>query len=419
MNSEKVTQKAAQAVDQDRLWGRIQAMGALGATPKGGVNRQAFSQEDRQARRLLAEWANALGLAVAQDAIGNLFVRLDGADKGAKAVLTGSHLDSQPTGGKFDGAYGVMAGFEALEAMVVSGLRPRRPIELVAWANEEGSRFQPGAMGSAVYAGAVTLDRLAGVTGFDGAPLAGELAATLADAADIPLRAAPDYPEFYVEAHIEQGPRLEHAGLPIGVVTGIQGQHRYRITLTGEEAHAGTTPHALRADALQSAVAIINALNAFMQDPEDIVRFTIGRFEVAPGSPNTVPGQVVFTIDLRHPDATTLTRLGSGIEGIAKAEAGRCGVSVEQVSEVAPVHFDTRVIAAVREEADALGLANMEMISGAGHDAMHVAAKAPAGMIFIPCLKGISHNEAEWASPEQCAAGARVLAATLLRLANS
>ncbi len=418
MNSDIVTQKAALAVDQNRLWDRIQAMGALGATPKGGVNRQAFSPEDRAARRLLADWAAELGFAVTQDDIGNLYVRKEGTEPGLEAVLTGSHLDSQPTGGKFDGAYGVMAGFEALEAIARAGLSHRRAIELVAWANEEGSRFQPGAMGSAVYAGAVGLDALAAVRGFDGAALVEELGATLAAAPDIALREKPDYPAFYVEAHIEQGPRLEHAGLPIGIVTGIQGQHRYRITLTGEEAHAGTTPHALRADALQSALAIIHALNEFMQDPDDVVRFTIGRFEVEPGSPNTVPGKAVFTIDLRHPDAATLERLGGGIEGMAKAQAGRCAVLVERVSKVAPVHFDPRVIAGVEEEAEALGLASMRMISGAGHDAMHVASRAPSGMIFIPCLRGISHNEAEWASPEDCAAGARVLAASLMRLAT-
>ena len=409
---------AARAVDSARLWGRIHTMAAIGATPKGGVNRQAFSAEDAAARALLAGWAGELGLQVAQDAIGNLYVRRPGTEPGLAPVLTGSHLDSQPTGGKFDGAYGVLAGFEVLEALARANIAHRRPIEVVAWSNEEGSSFQPGAMGSAVFSGDMALDALMDVRNFDGAVLRECLERVLAACPDVALRAVPEHPSAYVEAHIEQGPRLEKAGLPIGVVSGIQGQHRYRIEIAGDEAHAGTTPHALRKDALQAAIRVVQALNAVMADPDDVVRFTIGRFEVRPGSPNTVPGQVMFTIDLRHPDAATIARLGAAVEPTAKRAAGPCAVEVTRSSVVEPVIFDPGIIDTIAAAGGALDLAHMHMISGAGHDAMHVAHVAPAGMVFIPCERGVSHNEAEAATEADCARGARVLAASLVALAE-
>ncbi|MBL0930491.1 MAG: hydantoinase/carbamoylase family amidase [Alphaproteobacteria bacterium] len=222
----------------------------------------------------------------------------------------------------------------------------------------------------------------------------------------------------YIEAHIEQGPRLEADAKTIGVVTGIQGSQRYTLDIVGEEAHAGTTPLRVRKDALKSAVAIVSALERHMHDPADVVRFTVGRFECRPGSPNTVPGHVHFTIDFRHPDAAVLARLGSGIEAVAKAAVGPCDVTVQRITDVAPTVFDKRIVDLVRAKANALGLPNMDMPSGAGHDAMHVAPFCPAGMIFVPCERGISHNEAEAATPSDLAAGARVLVASLEALAN-
>lgn len=411
--------RPAAAVREDRLWQRHLDMAKLGATAKGGVNRQALSPEDAAARRLLAAWASARGFAVSTDAIGNLFVRRAGRDPTAAPILTGSHMDSQPTGGRFDGIYGVLAGFEALEAFEDAGIATARPLELVAWMNEEGSRFQPAPMGSAVYAGALPLERALAVTDRAGVSVREALRQTLAAAPAAPRDRLGGAVAGYVEAHIEQGPRLEATGCTIGVVTGIQGQRRYTVDVVGEEAHAGTTPHAARKDALASAVAIVTALEQLMADPSDTVRFTVGRFEVHPGSPNTIPGKVHFTIDFRHPDAAVLAARGDRIAEIAAQHAKGCTVAVAPVSDVAPTVFAPEVIAAVREAAARLGYRHMDLPSGAGHDAMHVAPLCPAGMIFVPCWHGISHNEAEAATPADLAAGARVLADVLAGLANA
>lgn len=409
---------AASRIDETRLWQRHVDMAKLGGLPKGGVNRQALSAEDAAARRLIGGWAQARGYDLFGDPIGNLYIRRAGTENDAAPVVTGSHMDSQPTGGKYDGIYGVLAGFEALEALDDAGIRTRRPVQVVAWMNEEGSRFQPGAMGSSVWSGHDDLEKMLSVTDREGVVLRDALARTLAEA---PVRQVDGFDRnfhAYIEAHIEQGPRLEAGAKTIGVVTGIQGSQRYTLDIVGEEAHAGTTPLRVRKDALKSAVAIVSALERHMHDPADVVRFTVGRFECRPGSPNTVPGHVHFTIDFRHPDAGVLARLGGGIEAVAKAAVGPCDVTVQRITDVAPTVFDPRIVDLVRDKATALGLPNMDMPSGAGHDAMHVAPFCPAGMIFVPCERGISHNEAEAATPSDLAAGARVLVASLEALAN-
>lgn len=410
--------RASDGVREDRLWQRHMDMGRIGATPRGGVNRQALSSEDARARALLASWAAARGFAVATDAIGNLFVRRAGTEADAHPILTGSHLDSQPTGGKFDGAYGVLAGLEVLEALEDAGIATRRPIELVAWTNEEGSRFQPGAMGSAVFAGAYPLDRMLAVTDRAGIALRDALAETL-KAAPAAARPGLGFPiDGYIEAHIEQGPLLEATGRTIGVVTMIQGSRRFTVDVVGEEAHAGTTPLRTRKDALSAAVAIVSALERLMHDETDTVRFTVGRFEVSPGSPNTVPGRVHFTIDFRHPDGATLRHLGDQVAEVAAAHAKSCAVTVADISYVEPTVFAPEVIDLVRSCAAALGLAHRDMPSGAGHDAMHINQLCPTGMVFVPCARGISHNEAESATAPDLAAGCRVLADALVALAN-
>jgi beta-ureidopropionase / N-carbamoyl-L-amino-acid hydrolase len=317
------TTKASVAVNEERLWQRHMDMARFGATAKGGVNRQALSGEDAQARAQLTAWAKGRGFAVMTDAIGNLFVRREGTDKGAKPVMTGSHLDSQPTGGKFDGTYGVLAGFEALEALEDAGIATRRPIEVVAWTNEEGNRFQPGAMGSAVFAGSYDLAKMLAVRDQAGMSV-GEALEQTQRAAPAPKRKDKVVPDSYIEAHIEQGPRLEAADKTIGVVTLIQGQRRFLVDITGEEAHAGTTPEKLRKDAFKAAVAMVAALETWMRDPEDVLRFTIGRFEVYPGSPSTVPSRVHFIIDLRHPNPDVLKPRGDEIAKICEAQARGC-----------------------------------------------------------------------------------------------
>jgi N-carbamoyl-L-amino-acid hydrolase len=407
------------AVKQDRLWQRHADMAKLGGTPKGGVNRQALSAEDAAARNLLASWAKARGFAVFTDAIGNLFVTRAGTDAAALPVMSGSHMDSQPTGGRFDGMYGVLAAFEALEALEDSGAKTKRPVMAVAWTNEEGSRFQPGAMGSAVFAGAYRLDEMLQQKDWKGVVLRDALAETL-KAAPAPMRDGP--PGFkvagYVEAHIEQGPRLENEQKTIGVVTAIQGSRRYIVTIEGEEAHAGTTPRAARKDAYAAATRLAAALYDATMDADDTLRFTIGRVEVSPGSPNTVPGKVTFTIDMRHPDDAILKEREAVIGQLLAAKTKPCTASLERVTNVAPTYFDTAVIDMVRSAATTLKLSNMDMPSGAGHDAMHIAKLCPSGMIFVPCERGISHNEIENAAPADLAAGTKVLVEVLEALAN-
>jgi N-carbamoyl-L-amino-acid hydrolase len=407
------------AVKQDRLWQRHADMARLGGTPKGGVNRQALSAEDAAARNLLAAWAKARGFAVFTDAIGNLFVTRAGTDPAALPVMSGSHMDSQPTGGRFDGMYGVLAAFEALEALEDAGAKTRRPVMAVAWTNEEGSRFQPGAMGSAVFAGAYRLDEMLAQKDWKGVVLKDALAETL-KAAPAPMRDGP--PGFkvagYVEAHIEQGPRLENEHKTIGVVTAIQGSRRYIVTIEGEEAHAGTTPRAARKDAYAAATRIAAAMYEATTDKDDTLRFTIGRVEVSPGSPNTVPGKAVFTIDMRHPDNDALASYEAKLYEIVRTKAVPCPAGIERVTNVAPTYFDKAVIDMVRSAATTLKLSNMDMPSGAGHDAMHIAKLCPSGMIFVPCERGISHNEIENATPEDLAAGTRVLVEVLEKLAN-
>ncbi len=315
----------ANAVREDRLWQRHAEMAKLGGTPKGGVNRQALSPEDAAARNLLAAWAKARGFSIFTDAIGNLFVRREGSDPDAAPVMSGSHMDSQPTGGRFDGMYGVLAAFEALEALEDAGLKTRRPLMAVAWTNEEGSRFQPGAMGSAVFAGRYGLADMLAAKDWEGVALGDALAATL-KAAPAPMRGGP--PGFalagYLEAHIEQGPRLENERKTIGVVTGIQGSRRYIVQIRGEEAHAGTTPRTARKDAFATATRIAAAMYEATTDADDTLRFTIGRVEVHPGSPNTVPGQASFTIDMRHPWKSVLETHEKKLLDIVVARAAPC-----------------------------------------------------------------------------------------------
>jgi N-carbamoyl-L-amino-acid hydrolase len=409
----------AKAVREDRLWQRHADMAKLGGTPKGGVNRQALSPEDAAARNLLASWAKARGFSMFTDAIGNLFVRREGSDPQALPVMSGSHMDSQPTGGRFDGMYGVLAAFEALEALEDAGLKTRRPLIAVAWTNEEGSRFQPGAMGSAVFAGRNRLDDMLMVRDWKGVVLKEALAETLA-AAPAPMRdGKPGFAlDGYVEVHIEQGPRLENERKTIGVVTGIQGSRRYIVEVNGEEAHAGTTPRAARKDAFAAATRIASAMYEATTDAQDTLRFTIGRVDVHPGSPNTVPGRASFTVDMRHPSEDVLETHEKKLLDIVANRAAPCTARVDRVTAVAPTDFDLQVINLVRAKADALKLSNMDMPSGAGHDAMHIAKLCPAGMIFVPCERGISHNEIENATPADLAAGARVLVEVLVELAN-
>ena len=418
INTEQQAIASSDHVDTRRLWKRIMDMAEIGATTGGGVNRAAFSDEDIAARKLIIKWANELSFSVASDCIGNIYIRREGTNKCLAPIVTGSHLDSQPKGGKFDGAYGVLAGFEALESIERAGIKTKRPIEVVAWSNEEGGRFQPGAMGSAIFAGDYALSEALTAVDKNGTKLEDALKQTLTSTPDIAIREIPFPMAGYVETHIEQGPILENHEKTIGVVKGVQGLCWYRVEVFGEEAHAGTAPLKTRKDALKAATSIIVALEELMDDKTETVRFTIGRFECSPGAPSTVPGYVLFTIDFRHPVLDIFNSLGDKIPKTCELNGQRCQVKVERIIHSEPVIFDTSVINSVRDSANDLGISNMDIVSGAGHDAMHIASHCPAGMIFVPCEKGISHNEIENATPCDLAAGTRVLVRTLVDLAN-
>lgn len=409
---------AVARVSEERLWRRHMEMAGIGAIPGHGVNRAALSNEDIAARQVLIGWARDRDFEVSVDAIGNLFVRRPGHDAAAAPVMTGSHLDSQPRGGRFDGTYGVLAALEALEAIDEAGVETRRPIELVAWTNEEGGRFAPCTMGSAVHTGARALEEFLDVRDNEGVPPRDALAQTLAATPGLTRRPMKAPASAYLEAHIEQGPLLENAGRTIGVVTGIQGLRWFEVEVFGRTDHAGTTPLARRRDALRDAVNIISALHELTRDATDTVRFTVGRLLVTPNAANSVASHVLFSVDLRHPDAATLDRLAQAVEPAAKQAVKQCAIRVTPTLHDDPCVFDPGVVDAVERAANALKLPSMRLPSGASHDAMYLARVCPAGMIFVPCEKGVSHNEAENAKPADLAAGARVLTAALLELAN-
>jgi N-carbamoyl-L-amino-acid hydrolase len=404
-------------IDADRLWRRQTEMDTVGATAGGGVHRLALGAEDIDAHKRLHDWAVARGWTVSLDDIGNMFLRRAGTDPSLPPVASGSHTDSQPMAGRFDGMSGVLAAFEALETIDDAGIETRHPIEVAIWNNEEGPRFAPACMGSAVYAGVQPLAEMRAVTDPDGISMGvciDDLKAALPDAGRREL--GQPFAAF-IESHIEQGVTLEGNGKVIGVVTGMQGYRRFRVEVTGADAHSGTTPRARRKDAFVAATEMAVALREAFMDDTDTMRFTIGRFEVLPGGISVVPGKVIFIIDMRHPSAETLKIEGDRVPGICEALKGPCDVSVTRHSGSDPMEFPEEMRRRIAAAATARGLPNQPIYSGAGHDARHIARLGPAGMIFIPCWEGISHNELESATKEDCAAAAQVIADVLIELA--
>ena len=407
-------------INANRLWQSLMDLARIGATAKGGVCRLALSHEDRQARDRVAQWFREAGLTLRVDEVGNLFARRAGSDPAAAAVATGSHIDTQPSGGKFDGNFGVLAGLEVMRTLNDLNLTTCAPLEVVVWTNEEGTRFTPVMMGSGAFAGLYTPDFVhaqhdaAGITVGDALKSIGYLGVQRCGEVPGGLFAA------YFEAHIEQGPVLEAAGLPIGVVSGALGQQWYDVTVTGQDAHAGPTPMALRRDALLASSSMVQAVNHIALDEAPHGRGTVGMMQVVPNSRNVIPGRVQFTVDLRNPAQDGLDRMDGAMRARFAwlAEAGQCSVEIKQVVKFAPCVFDAACVASVRAAAQALGLPHMDLVSGAGHDAVHVASVAPAGMIFIPCKDGISHNEIEDALPEHIEAGANVLLLAMLERAG-
>ena len=403
-------------VDGTRLWSRLMAMAEIGATAQGGCNRQALTDGDLAGRNLLTRWAEAVGCRVRVDAIGNLFVRRAGRDAALPVVMTGSHLDTQPTGGKFDGVFGVLAGLEVLETLHHAGVVTQHAIEVVVWCNEEGCRFPMAMMGSAVWAGALPLETAHALRDRAGISVLEELR-RLGLPTDEPMVRQPV--KAALEVHIEQGPVLEQRAKTIGVVTGVQHMSRHEIIVEGQEAHAGPTPMELRRDPIRVLADVLPQCYAAARERGPEARLTVGIIETSPGSPNTVPGRLRFTIDVRHPDLGQYGSLREAVNRAVKSALQRHALrgDIQCVWKAPGVTFDPVCVAAVREATASLGYAALEMVSGAGHDSCNVAAVIPTAMIFVPCAGGLSHNEAESALPSDLEAGANVLLRALLSLA--
>jgi beta-ureidopropionase / N-carbamoyl-L-amino-acid hydrolase len=383
----------------------------IGATPKGGVKRVTLTEEDRQGRELFVRWAKEAKLEVRFDAIGNIFARRAGSDAAAAPVLMGSHLDSQPSGGKFDGAYGVMAGLEVMRALNERGVRTRAPLELVSWTNEEGSRFVPTLMGSGVFARIFSLESVLSATDVDGVTVREALVKT-----GYSGQATHHEVAAYFEAHIEQGPVLEDTKTTIGVVQGALGQRWFDVVFSGQDAHAGPTPMELRKDALIAASRLVLEVNRIATSYPDYARGTVGHMQVRPNSRNVVPGEVRMTVDLRNASDSTLARMRDDLEKTVQAIAAQSKVTagMKQVVYFPPCDFASQLVSRVRDAAEKLNLSHRDIVSGAAHDAVYLARVAPTAMIFVPCRDGVSHNEAEFSSKEQCAAGAQVLLQAVL-----
>ena len=403
-------------INGQRLWASLMAMAEIGATARGGNCRLALSDEDRAGRELFAHWCTEAGMSLSVDPIGNLFARRPGSDPDAAPVMMGSHLDTQPEGGRFDGVYGVLAGLEVVRTLNDLGIQTRKPLEVAVWTNEEGARFTPAMFGSAVFTGVMALDAALAVRDVDGISVAQALQRT-GYAGSRPLGAAVD---AYFEAHIEQGPILEDNAKSIGVVSGGQAIRWLDVQVEGLAAHAGTTPMPLRKDALYGAAQMILAVEQLAADfaPQGLT--TVGELSIAKSSRNTIPGLLSFTVDLRHHQDRQIAAMEQQVEERLQAIAGQRGLKVSisrhWVSPATP--FDAECVAAVQQAVDGLGYPQQSIVSGAGHDAILLARYCPTAMVFIPCVGGLSHNEAEDVLPEDVRQGADVLLNAVLARAG-
>ncbi|MDN7178128.1 Zn-dependent hydrolase [Caballeronia sp. SEWSISQ10-4 2] len=395
-------------IDGPRLWASLMEMAQIGVTPKGGVRRLALTEDDRRSRALFATWCVEAGMSVRIDQIGNVFARREGSNAKAKAVLIGSHLDTQPEGGRFDGVYGVLAALEVVRTLNDRRVTTEKPIEIVSWTNEEGARFTPAMLGSAVFVGATPLAAAWQTTDAEGVTLREAL--NQIGYAGTPGHGMENV-DSYFEAHIEQGPILESHGNPIGVVTGGQAIRWLDVEVTGVAAHAGTTPMPYRKDALFASAAMALALEAIAQRFAPLGLVTIGQVNVPNSSRNTIAGRVAFTVDLRHPDDTKIDAMEREVRelfGKIAADRGlKADISTYWKSPATP--FDAACVDLAEEAAKGFGYAYERIVSGAGHDAIHLARHVPTAMVFIPCVDGLSHNEAEEALPEDVTCGANVL----------
>lgn len=403
-------------VNGERLWGSLMDMAKVGATERGGNCRLALSREDAAGRELFMGWCREADMTLAFDAIGNLFARRDGQDNGLPPIVMGSHLDTQPKGGRFDGIYGVLSGLEVVRCLNDHGIVTQQPIEIAVWTNEEGARFTPAMFGSAVFTGSLPLQ-----TALDARDAQGiSVAQALADIRQTGELAFQRPFDAYFEAHIEQGPILEDNGLPVGVVTGGQAICWLDLTVTGVSAHAGTTPMPLRKDAMFGVAEMANVLEAVSQDfaPKGLV--TLGQLAIAKSSRNTIAGKIDFTVDLRHHQDDQIGAMEAAVRERLQAIADKRGLTLaierHWLSPATP--FDADCVADVRAAVQALGYPHQDIVSGAGHDAILLARHCPTTMVFIPCVGGLSHNEAEDALPEDVRMGCDVLLNAVLRRAS-
>ncbi|EJM73904.1 amidase, hydantoinase/carbamoylase family [Pseudomonas sp. GM49] len=403
-------------VNGERLWGSLMDMAKVGATERGGNCRLALSREDLAGRELFMGWCREAGLSIAFDAIGNLFARREGQDNSLPPIVMGSHLDTQPKGGRFDGIYGVLSGLEVVRCLNEQGIETRRPIEIAVWTNEEGARFTPAMFGSAVFTGILPLQTALDARDANGISVA-EALTDIGQSGELPLQRAFD---SYFEAHIEQGPILEDNGLPVGVVTGGQAICWLDVRVGGISAHAGTTPMPLRKDALFGVAEMASVLESIARDfaPKGLV--TVGQLEIAKSSRNTIPGRINFTVDLRHHEDQQIAAMEQAVYERLQIVADKRGLSLaisrHWLSPATP--FDADCVAAVRSAVQLLGYPHQDIVSGAGHDAIHLAGHCPTTMVFIPCVGGLSHNEAEDALPDDVRMGCDVLLNAVLRRAR-
>ncbi|MHC8508064.1 MAG: Zn-dependent hydrolase [Rhodospirillales bacterium] len=404
-------------INGQRLWDSLMEMAKIGATEKGGNCRLALTDLDREARDLFVSWCEAAGCTVKIDQMGNIFARRAGRDNALAPVMTGSHLDTQPTGGRFDGVFGVLAGLEIVRTLNDLGLETEHPVEIAVWTNEEGSRFAPAMVSSGVFAGVFDLEYGLSRTDEDGKTIGEELA-RIGYAGAEPVGGRPVHAFF--EAHIEQGPVLEEEDIPIGAVTHGQGQYWFELTFTGAESHAGPTPMDRRKDALLGAARMIERVNAIGHEHAPQACATVGMVNVHPNSRNVIPGRVFMTVDIRHPLAETLDDMAAKVRESARAIADKTNIAaaLEQILHYPPVPFDESCVNAVREAARDCGFEPRDIVSGAGHDACYIAKTAPTAMIFVPCIGGVSHTEIEDAKPEWITAGADVLLRAMLKKAG-
>lgn len=404
-------------INGDRLWKRLMEMAKIGATPKGGVCRVALTEADRKGRDLFITWCKDIGCHIEIDQMGNIFARRNGNDSTAPAVMIGSHLDSQPTGGKYDGVLGVLAGLEVLETLIDADIDTEIPLEIVSWTNEEGARFSPAMIASGVFSGDFSLEYAYSRTDKEGITL-GEALESIGYKGAAKVGNRPYKATF--ELHIEQGPILEAESKSVGVVTGVQGIRWYDLILSGNETHAGPSPMSFRKDPMQALSRLMPKIYGLSSNYGPDARVTIGYIDADPGVRNTVPGSILVSIDVRHPSEKTLLEIHRALINIVSDKSILKGVDAElrEVWHSPPVRFAEECVDAIRNATKNLGISSMEIVSGAGHDAVYISKVAPTSMIFIPCKDGLSHNVLEHAEKDDIINGTNVLLHAVLEMAG-